>query len=198
MATFNNNHDNAAGNNNTQIWSVVGNGGDAIDESFWDDSDLLAEYAQVESVVKEKVIEKYAKTFSKSNNKFRRSNFNKKSSKPFTEVKIPSTKDDNQNEVADFVESETPNEQFTCNLNWIPPCVNPPEELFSQLPYSSEYSSFNAQPAYTSSQPVFGTEGANFPKIDPIARAWYDAGYRLGRLHALKLKATSSVKVSNS
>nr|CAH8867595.1 unnamed protein product [Trichobilharzia regenti] len=163
MASFNNNNNyhNAAGNKNTHIWSV--GIGDAEDESYWDDSDLLAQYTQIESV-----------------------------------VKISSTKDDEQNEVADFVESETPNEQFTCNLNWIPPCVNPPEHLFSQLPYSSEYSSFNAQPAYASSQPVFTTEGANFPKIDPIARAWYDAGYRLGRLHALKMKATSSVKVSNS
>ncbi|VDQ14231.1 unnamed protein product [Trichobilharzia regenti] len=51
MASFNNNnYHNAAGNNNAQIWSV--GIGDAEDESYWDDSDLLAQYTQIESVVK--------------------------------------------------------------------------------------------------------------------------------------------------
>ncbi|TNN08979.1 hypothetical protein EWB00_006681 [Schistosoma japonicum] len=114
-----------------QIWPPVNV--DAEDEAFWDDKDLIDEYNRIESVVKDKLtleIDKKKKSKSTGvNNKFD-GNLIKDSFSACNDFKEKN---------ADVVDCQSfdDNDNPVCNLQWIPPCTNPPAQLFSRLASSS-------------------------------------------------------------
>ncbi|VDP03188.1 unnamed protein product [Schistosoma margrebowiei] len=70
-----------------------------------------------------------------------------------------------------------------------PPCWQR-HQMDSHLPS-------DVQPSVPS-QPIFNSTKSGLSTIEPILRSWYEAGYQLGRSHAMKLKSTSSVPAVNS
>ncbi|CAH8555215.1 unnamed protein product [Schistosoma turkestanicum] len=182
---------------NQQIWPLPDV--DSDEEAFWDDKDLIAEYERLESLVKDKLtgeLSQNAKSKSSGiNGKFHpklkqasSSTCNYSKVHHHTET-IQKENDDDDSSVnrQSFHDNNNP----ICDLQWIPPCLNPPSQLFSRMASSRDSHSFSKdQPCITPKPTIFTN---NLSTLEPILHTWYEAGYRLGRAHAMKLKSKSSV-----
>ncbi|CAI2733193.1 unnamed protein product [Schistosoma spindalis] len=186
--------------NNKQIWPLVGVNSD--DEAFWDDKDLIAEYDRIESLVQDKLtreLDKNAKRKSSGISGSFHKNLNKHSSSTCSTSKVHHTKVVH-GENTGLVNIQPPivNSNPVCDFQWIPPCLNPPPQLFSHLASSrNSHLPSDVRPS-VSPQSVFNRTESGLSTIEPILRSWYEAGYKLGRSHAMKLKSASSVPAANS
>ncbi|CAH8602742.1 unnamed protein product [Heterobilharzia americana] len=185
---------------NNQIWPLVD--ADSEDESFWDDNDLIAEYNKIDSIVKDKLAEELVKQEGIKSSKGRNNihgNSRKQSFSTRNKQKITLTEDTKDGSKEDMVNSGSLDGNPVCNLQWIPPCTNPPIQLFSQSVDSSESNLFSPIQLDISSQGIFKANRGDFSNIIPLLHTWYEAGYQLGRSHALKFKMKSYTPVvSNS
>ncbi|CAH8624388.1 unnamed protein product [Schistosoma curassoni] len=185
---------------NKQIWPLVDVNSD--DEACWDDKDLIAEYDRIESLVQDKLtreLNKNAKHKSYGISDNFHKNLNKNSSSTCNKSKVHHNKDiHGENVGLANIQPLIVNSNPVCDFQWIPPCLKPPPQLFSNLasPRDSHLPS-DVQPSVPS-QPIFNSTKSGLSTIEPILRSWYEAGYQLGRSHAMKLKPTSSVPAPNS
>ncbi|CAH8641531.1 unnamed protein product [Schistosoma rodhaini] len=184
---------------NKQIWPlVVDNNSD--NETFWDDKDLIAEYNRIESLVQDKLTSELGKNAKHKSSKISgnfHEHINQDSSSTFNNSKVHHTKDTQEENVV-LVNTQSPIDNINpvCDFQWIPPCLNPPPQLFSNL--ASSRDSHLPSDVRPSPQPVFNNTKGDLSTLEPILRSWYEAGYKLGRSHAMKLKSTSSVPTTNS
>ncbi|KAK4467814.1 hypothetical protein MN116_008738 [Schistosoma mekongi] len=175
-------------NTSKQIWPPVNV--DADDEAFWDDKDLIDEYNRIESVVKDRLtleIDKKKKFNSfRVNNSKTHGNLIKDSFSICNNFKEKNT---------DFIDCQSfdGNDNPVCDLQWIPPCTNPPAQLFSRLASSSDdcFSDKNIQ-SNISPKSIHNINTEDHSNIETILYTWYEAGYQLGRSHAKKLKFQST------
>ncbi|KAA3677022.1 uncharacterized protein DEA37_0002053 [Paragonimus westermani] len=88
------------------------------------------------------------------------------------------------------LQSSPPNNTFSCDFEWLPPILHPPDELFgpklSTTCSSTHHSNFHTRilPRIKRNSSVTLSNVSQLPH--DVLQRWFEAGYNLGREHALQ------------